>query len=77
MLACREVLNTDDISFTNDEAKINRVLDFLLNNFNTMTTKLMKETKIDLAVKRWEKSMNEETKEKAERIRMNWTGDLF
>ena len=76
MLACREVLNTDDVIYTNDEAKINRVLDYLLY-FDGMTTKLLKETKIDLAIKRWEESMNEETKEKAERIRTNWARDLF
>ena len=63
MLACCEILNTDD------ETKVNKVLDFL-SSFNTMTNKLLEETKIGVAVKKWKKK--EETKEKAKQIIMKW-----
>ena len=63
MLACFEILNTDD------ETKVNKVLDFL-NSFDTMTNKLLEETKIGVAVKKWKKK--EETKEKATQIIMKW-----
>ena len=68
MLACREILNTDD------ETKVNKVLDFL-SSFDRMTTKVLEETKICVAVKRWKKkeeTKEEETKEKAKQIIMNW-----
>jgi hypothetical protein len=67
MLACCEILNTDD------ETKVNKVLDFL-SSFNTMTNKLLEETKIGVAVKRWKKKeeTKEETKEKATQIIMKW-----
>lgn len=68
MLACCEILNTDD------ETKVNKVLDFL-SSFNTMTNKLLEETKIGVAVKRWKKkeeTKEEETKEKATQIIMKW-----
>ena len=68
ILACREILNTDD------ETKVNKVLDFL-SSFDRMTTKLLEETKICVAVKRWKKkeeTKEEETKEKAKQIIMNW-----
>lgn len=68
MLACREILNT------NDETKVNKVLDFLIS-FDRMTTKVLEETKICVAVKRWKKkeeTKEEETKEKAKQIIMNW-----
>ena len=63
MLACREILNTDD------ETKVNKVLDFL-SSFDRMTYKLLEETKIGVAVKKWKKK--EETKEKANQIIMKW-----
>ena len=68
MLACCEILNTDD------ETKVNKVLDFL-SSFNTMTNKLLEETKIGVAVKKWKKkeeTKEEETKEKAKQIIMKW-----
>ena len=77
MLACCEILNTDD------ETKVNKVLDFLssfeslLNDDakKSMTNKLLEETKIGLAVKRWKKkeeTKEKETKEKAKQIIMKW-----
>ena len=73
MLACCEILNTDD------ETKVNKVLDFL-SSFNTMTNKLLEETKIGVAVKKWKKkeeTKEEETKEKAKQINKGREGGFL